>query len=293
MKPTTPKLKKLKIPSSLSVAFFIGKLVGCVPFHKPIPSEKRCPRLLSILYLILTTSAELTVFTYYVLITIPFNFRPSIQISEGIVVSTTIVVVVSFETAKRLYYNARYKMVYELVERVRALETLVKGRGFCSSGGKWAVITFVWWAFWALIAASVVLQALHIGGPKSKWSPTAVVQITVGIWKASIVFSTVLLIRLGQKLLLCYGGVATEITATIGGGGWSQEGTATALRETQGCFVLYNKMAGFIALVSVLESSVLCILSPYIGVYYWMEENRFWVCEMVLLGVMQDRKSVV
>ena len=225
-----------------------------------------------------------------------FNFLPPTKISEGIMASAMEIVLSSSEDVKRIYYLVRCRMLYEAVERIESLEANVRGRGFCNRSCTKSLIGYGVWAFWVLVISTAVLQLLDIAFGNAVDVIMAMVHFTSLIWKASNVFSTVLLIGLGQKLLACYDGVAAEFLTKFGearttawvtsAGGQTPTGPANLaqlFQETQQCFTLFNKVVGPILLVSVFESSILSVVSPYIGVYY--STNWVWTVEVLLLGL--------
>ena len=128
------------------------------------------------------------------------------------------------------------------------------------------------------------------------------------LWSISNVFSTVLLLGLGQKLIACYGGVAAEFLAGFGedraktvlttvrvASAWGPSNLVLVdlFQEMQECFGLYNKVVGFILLVSVFESGIFSLVCIYVSINYWSDYIWFETGYLLICGLIYGLRVVL
>ena len=280
-------------PTSLSISVLIGKLVGCVPQLQN--KKKPCHRLPALAYVTLTFLVNIAALLNFTFRIIPATFSPTVKVSEGIVLTATVIVLSCSEVVKRLYFMSRHQLVFEILEKVRALKERVLSiaRGFSKSSNR-PLNKYGVWAFWSLMLASMALQIVGSSG-KDRFDDT-IATLLLLTWKATGAFSTALLVGLGDKLLACYDGFAAEFLDGFGSGDRSSDDTkdlASIFEEMKECFALYGKIVGFLALISVLESSILSPLSVYMAVYYAGVNNSYTTSEMLVAGVLYALRVVL
>jgi hypothetical protein len=138
----------------------------------------------------------------------------------------------------------------------------------------------------------------------SSWGAVLFFSVLHVLWKATNIFSILLVLGLGQKLLSCYKSMSSEIlcklsllqgkqeywvkskqksVVTIENGEPLQE-LVQLFETSRECFSIYNKLVGFIVLVSVLESSILCIVCIYDGIEN-EGKSQIWIYENMIRGM--------